>query len=154
MSLSPISSNAFQIACRNEFAFLTQSHGFKEVAPIAGERPDQVVFEKQGWKIAIVGMAHGTRASIDIHSPDGRLGFFSHLIERNFEKRKRPEFATGQIGDISFQACCLQTFGSGFLKGGGEWQLFEVLQQRQRQYILEAGIMSEADLKRYDDMHG
>ena len=143
---------AFQAACRKEFAFLSQSYGFRErVLPAKGQ-PDQVVFEKHGWKIAIVGTAHGTRASIVIYSPQGETGFFSHLVERGFEEQKRPEFGQGQRADISLKACCLRTFGTRFLDG--EWQDFKVLRKRQMQWIVESGIMTKAELRRYQRLYG
>jgi hypothetical protein len=136
-----LTAEAFRLACRKEFAFLTQSYGFIEQTLVPDERLDQVVFEKLGWRIAVVGTAHGTRASIVIHSPDGRRGFFSHLIEPQFEKQKRSEFGKGQLGDIGFKACCLRTYGAAFLNG--EWQGFDFLLQKQRKFILASGIMSK-----------
>ena len=115
---TPLSTEVFQAACRKEFAYLTESFGFKEVPPVPNESRDQVAYEKQGWKIVVVGTAHGTRASIVIYSPDARPGFFSYLINRNSEMLKTREFGTGQLGDISFHAFCLQIFGSAFLGEG------------------------------------
>ena len=132
-----MSTQAFQSACRKEFAFLTESFGFREVPPVPDESPDQLAYEKQGWKIVVVGMSHGTSASIHIYSPDGEPGLFYHLIEPTFERQERPKFDAGQLGEIGFQACCLQTFGAAFLDG--DWRDFEVLQQRQRDWLVKKG---------------
>jgi hypothetical protein len=134
-----MNTNAFQIACRKEFAFLTESYSFKEAPPVPKESPNQIVFEKQGWKIVVVDMSHGTSASIHIYSPRGEVGLFHHLIEPDFELHERPKFEMGLFGEIGFQACCLQTFGTAFL--GGDWRDFEVLQQRQRELLVKKGIL-------------
>jgi hypothetical protein len=134
-----LSAKVFRDACRKEFTFLAELHNFKETAPIDWHGPDQIVFEKQGWKIMIAGIGHGTGASVVIVSPEGQPGFLSHLIPREFEIEKRLEFDKSQNDDLSFQAFCLQKFGSKFLDG--DWSDFEILQQRQQQMLIEKGLI-------------
>ena len=135
-----MNTQAFQAACRKEFAFLTETYGFKEVPPIPDESPDQVAYEKQGWKIVVVSTSHRTSASIHIYSPTGKIGLFYHLIEPSFKLQERPKFDSGQVGEICFQACCLRTFGTAFLDG--HWKDFEVLRQRQKELLVKSGMLA------------
>jgi hypothetical protein len=132
-----MSTNVFQAACRKEFDFLIGSFGFKEALPAPDESANNLVFEKNGWKIVVVDTSHGTSASIRIYSPDGEPGLFYHLIEPDFELRERPKFEKGLFGEIGFQAYCLQTFGAAFLNG--DWREFKVLQERQRELLIKKG---------------
>jgi hypothetical protein len=146
------SVKAFQDACRKKFAFLIDSFGFKEAGLTADFGPDQVTFEKGSWKIVICGTSYGTSASIFVFSPDNQWGQFRHLIDEGFETQRRPEFEPGQLGEVGFLALCLRTFGSAFLKG--QWDDFGVLQQRQREELVKCGVMSEAQLKSYEELYG
>ena len=134
-----MNTTEFQTFCRKEFAFLTELHSFKEARPLPEESPNQIVFEKQGWKIVIADISHGTSTTIHIYSPHGEVGLFSHLIEPGFKQLERPNFEVGLFGEISFQARCLQTFGAAFLNG--DWRAFTILQQRQKDWMIRSGML-------------
>src|SRR5665647_1117677 len=93
----------FKRGAREQFSFLV-SFGFHEVAPLVEQyqNPYEVHFEKDGWRIVIVGIAYGFSAAIDIRAPDGRSASFWHLVSDSSFRTHREEFSRGQIGDLGY----------------------------------------------------
>jgi hypothetical protein len=64
----------FKSTCHAEFAFLVETHGFREVPdpPAPFPNPFEVHFEKSGWRIIVEGQSYGFGADVVIRGSDQR----------------------------------------------------------------------------------
>ena len=126
----------FKSTCRAEFAFLVETHGFREVPgpPTQFPNPFEVHFERSGWRIIVEGQSYGFGADVVIRSPDGKSAYYWHLVPEDF-RAKREGLGRGQLGDVRYQALCVRTFGGPFL--AGNWSGFSDLVRMQSAWIIQ-----------------
>ncbi len=126
----------FKEACRTEFTFLLD-YGFEEVPLPQREHsnPFEVHFAKAGWRVIVEGCSYGFGADLTIGSPDGRSGYFHHLVTEDFWSSHRDGLGRGQIGAIRYQALVLKAFGKSFLDG--DWHEFDTIMERHAQWQIE-----------------
>ena len=140
-------------AIRLEFNFLIDLHGYKEVppSPPSHDMYSEVHFEKRKWRIAVLNTAHGTRATVELVSPENERGFLSFLIDPKTAKSTRTKFEANIFGDIQYQAQNLKKNGAMLLEGDIKdfEHVLNMLLEKQQRWLVESGIMSEADLERW-----
>jgi hypothetical protein len=148
------SPDAIRQAIRREFAFLIDAYGFSEepVFPPSDDIYAEVHFKKEEWRIAVLTTAHGTQVSMELVSPDGERFSFSYILDSKSAKLARTRFEPGLLGDIRCKAGCLQTYGSSLLRGSRHdfESAFEMMRSKHRRWIVESGLMSEAELSRFE----
>jgi len=140
-------------AIRLEFNFLIDLHDYKEVppSPPSHDMYSEVHFEKRKWRIAVLNSTHGSRATVELVSPENERGFLSFLIDPQITKPIRTKFEANIFGDIQYQAQNLKQYGAMLLQGDIKdfEHVLKVLLEKQQKWLVESGIMSEADLERW-----
>ncbi len=104
---------------RTNFEYLVSSYGFHEDLNITSDPIySEVRFTKTGWTISILTIAHGTKISLRLDSPQGISGFLSHLFQI-FDKHydKRVESTNDILASIRLESDCLSQFGKPILEG-------------------------------------
>jgi hypothetical protein len=145
-------------AIRQEFAFLIETYGYLDVpvSPSSDEIYAEVHFMKEDWRIAVLTTAHGSRATVQIISPKSQRGSFYHLVDSKATKVARSEIEADLFGDIRYQAQCLREYGVPILEGDQRdfESVFKLISEKQRKWLVKSGIMSEAELNRWEQQQG
>ena len=104
---------------RTNFQYLISKYGFVEDLNVTSDQIySEVRFIKSGWTISISTMAHGTKISLRLESPQGQSGFLSHLFrisDKSYDKRF--ENTNNLFANIQLESKCLSQFGKSILEG-------------------------------------
>ena len=135
MEATPPTLQQFMDACRREFEFVVRDHGFTEVAqpPAEYQNPFAVHFERDGWRLLVEGLSYGFGAGLMIRDPEGRMAGLWHVVPKDFFNTHRDGLGRGQLGDVSYCALTLRTFGADFL--AGDTSIFTELLRSHDAYI-------------------
>jgi hypothetical protein len=130
---------------RANFEYLISLHGFDEDLNITSDPIySEVRFTKTGWTISILTIAHGTKISLRLESPQGISGFLSHLFQI-FDKRynKRAETTNDILASIRLESDCLSQFGKPILEGDPIQmkKILDTLIDEQEKWLRKVGLL-------------
>jgi hypothetical protein len=124
----------YKAAARTEFAFLVETHGFREIPAPHPSSVDKfvVVYERAQWLVRVQGLSYGVSADVSIIAPDGRDASFGYAHSGSFWSEHREGFGRGQVGDLRFWAWCLRTTGERFFQNPSAF--FEEIWSRRERF--------------------
>jgi hypothetical protein len=130
---------------RTNFEYLVSLYGFDEDINVTSDPIySEVRYTKTGWTISILTIAHGTKISLRLESPQGTTGFLSHLFQI-FDKHyaKSSENTRDLLASICLESACLSQFGKPILEGNPieMKKIHDTLIDEQKKRLKKAGIL-------------
>jgi hypothetical protein len=145
-----INSDVYRKSIRTEFGFLIDLYGFHEVPPIPpiADIYTEVHFKKNGWIIAVKNTAHGTKATLQLVSPENKRAFLGYLFKPKLKKKARRNQTDPFLTDLKIMARCLREYGTLILEGDDKKlrQAFKSAILLHENWLVQSGTMTEAQL--------